>query len=106
MGKLYTVSKEMLAEKPEIRIGDKVYTVDDRMRTVEKMDGALRAAENKGKEFEMIIGCALGEGALAEIMAMDLSFSAMQRIVILVMAAMQDISEEAAEKRFRNGANV
>jgi hypothetical protein len=104
MGKLYTVNKELLTEKPEIRVGDKVYTVDDRMRTFEKMNAALAAEENQGNEFEIIIGFALGDGAAAEITGMDLSFAAIQKIVILIMAAMQDISEDAAEKRFRNGA--
>jgi hypothetical protein len=104
MGKLYTVNKELLIEKPEIRIGDTIFTVDDRMRTFEKMNEALVAAENQGKEFDIIIRFALGDDAAAEITKMDLSFAAMQKIIILIMAAMQDISEATAEKRFRNGA--
>ena len=34
MGKMYTFDNKLLVEKPEIRIGDKCYTVDDRTTTV------------------------------------------------------------------------
>ena len=34
MGKLYTIDHKLLTETPEIRIGDKVYEVEDRQKTV------------------------------------------------------------------------
>lgn len=101
MARLYAIDKELLTEKPEIRIGDKVYTVDDRMRTFEKMNVELESVNVKGNEFEIIIRNALGERAACEIASMDLSFTVMQKIIILIMAAMQDITEEQAEKRFQ-----
>ena len=35
--KLYTIDDKLLTERPEIRIGEKVYPVDDRQKTVEKI---------------------------------------------------------------------
>ncbi len=35
--KLYTIDNALLTECPEIRIGDKVYPLDDRQKTAEKV---------------------------------------------------------------------
>ena len=37
MGKLYTLDEKLLVGTPEIRVGDKVYPVDDRQKTVKKL---------------------------------------------------------------------
>ena len=37
MGKLYTLDGKLLTETPEIRIGEKVYPVDSRQKTVKKI---------------------------------------------------------------------
>ena len=37
MGKLYTLDCKLLTETPEIRIGEKVYPVDSRQKTVKKI---------------------------------------------------------------------
>jgi hypothetical protein len=100
--KLYTLDKKLLTERPEIRIGEKVYAVDDRLKTFEAMNTELSSDAASNSELKIIIKHALGESAVEEIFSMDLSFAAMQKIVILIMAAMQDITEEVAEKRFRN----
>jgi len=36
MGKLYTLDDKLLIGSPEIRIGDKVYPVDDRIKNRQK----------------------------------------------------------------------
>ena len=102
MAKLYAMDERLLTEKPEIRIGDRVYAVDNRMRTFEAMNGALNEPGGNGREFEIVLRHALGEKAYEEISDMDLSFPAMHRVVVLIMAAMQDITEEQAESRFQN----
>lgn len=38
MGKLYTLDGKLLTETPEIRIGEKVYPVDNRTRYRKKAD--------------------------------------------------------------------
>ena len=37
MGKMYALDGKYLTERPEVRIGDKVYAVDDRVKTVRKL---------------------------------------------------------------------
>lgn len=36
MAKLYTLDGKLLAERPEVRVGDRCYPVDDRQKTVKK----------------------------------------------------------------------
>ncbi len=40
--KLYTIDNALLTECPEIRIGDKVYPLDDRQKTAEKVMNLFR----------------------------------------------------------------
>ena len=42
MGKMYTFDNKLLTEKPEIRIGDKCYPVDDRTSTVKALMKKMR----------------------------------------------------------------
>ncbi|MFR5119392.1 MAG: hypothetical protein ACLTD2_05215 [Ruminococcus sp.] len=37
MAKMYTLDSKLLTGTPEIRVGDKVYPVDDRQKTVKKI---------------------------------------------------------------------
>lgn len=37
MARMYTLDKKLLCGSPEIRIGEKVYPVDDRKNTVKKV---------------------------------------------------------------------
>ena len=42
MAKLYTLDDKLLTEVPEIRVGDKVYPVDNRQKTVQAIQRAMR----------------------------------------------------------------
>ena len=47
MGKLYTLDGKLLTETPEIRVGEKIYPVDNRKKTVTKiLDAAASATKN------------------------------------------------------------
>ena len=47
MGKLYTLDGKLLTETPEIRVGEKIYPVDNRKKTVTKiLDAATSATKN------------------------------------------------------------
>lgn len=99
MGKRYAIDKALLTEKPEIEIGNKIYVVDDRLTTFEKLNKALEKA--KDNEFDVIFANFLGEAAAKEIKEMDLSFAATQKLSAYIMAAVQDITVEEAEARFQ-----
>ena len=99
---MYEVERALLEGKPEVRIGDKVYAVDDRMSTFARMNRALGDAQTELSEFGIILEHGLSKEAAAEIEEMDLSFAAMHSVVLLVMAAMQGVGEEEARRRFRS----
>ena len=53
MAKMYTLDSKLLTGTPEIRVGDKVYPVDDRQKTVKKiLDICDKNAEKK--DLDMI----------------------------------------------------
>ncbi|NLN46294.1 MAG: hypothetical protein GX153_06990 [Clostridiaceae bacterium] len=96
--KLYTVDKALLTDTPEIRIGAKVYKVDNRLSTVKKVGEAVK--EHPQEEMDATIRLCLGEAAYKEIIGMDLPAPAMQEIVVIISAAVSGITVEEAKKRF------
>lgn len=73
MGKLYTLDQKLLTNTPEIRIGEKIYPIDDRTKTVmkvTKMDtsdaekhfqnlriGAWKAGRKRSGRNELALRC-------------------------------------------------
>lgn len=103
MAKLYTMDEALLTDTPEIRIGGKIYPVDNRQKTVVKL---MNATKNIGKEYDQgamqkALALAFGEDAAKEIDGMDLPFPAYQRLFELVMAAMTGEEPEAVNARFQ-----
>ena len=93
--KQYTLDGALLAETPEIRIGDKIYKVDNRTSNVKKLE------EINQNDVEAILAVAFGEEAKNEITAMDMPFPAMMQLNILVVAAMTDDTPEKVRERFQ-----
>lgn len=91
MAKMYTLDKKLLTEKPEIRIGDKCYPVDDRTSTVKKLMKDLKAVDENSADMldadEMIIKAAFNKNA-KEILAMGLPYKAQSELSQMAMAAM------------------
>lgn len=99
MARMYTFDKKLLCGSPEIRIGEKVYPVDDRKNTVKKV---LKLFENKeGDDMDKsdeVLKIAFGEN-YKEIEALDLPFKAYQELAEMVIAAMTGEEPEDFEKR-------
>ncbi len=99
MARMYTLDKKLLCGSPEIRIGEKVYPVDDRTKTVKKV---LKLFSDKNSEaddtenVEEALKLAFGD-KYKDIEAMDMPFAAYQELVELVIAAMT--GEEPKEKK-------
>ena len=96
MARMYTFDNKLLCGSPELRIGDKVYSIDDRKNTVKK---AMKLFDKSSGKDDMetsdeIPKLAFGK-QFKEIDAMDLSFAAYQELVLMVIAAMtgQDADE-------------
>lgn len=100
MARMYTIDKKLLCGSPEIRIGEKVYPVDDRKNTVKKV---LKLFDEKSESDDMdksdeALKIAFGEN-YKEIESLDLSFKAYQELIEAVIAAMTGEEPEDFEKR-------
>lgn len=104
MAKIYTTDGKLLVETPQIQIGDKLFAVDNRKSTYDKMQEAVNKS-NGNNEERIILEYALGKAQMKEIDAMDLSMKGYMNLLTLVHAAIFDISFEEAEARFQKAQN-
>ena len=87
---------------PQLKIGDKLYTVDDRKTTYDKIQEiyADEAAENKD---DKMLELALGKEACKEILP-DIKFTEYQNLTFYVMSAItgedyETLKKAAAERK-------
>ena len=80
---------------PEVRIGDKVFHVDNRVSTVKKLDKVGR------EDTDAIIKLAYGDKEGKEIIDMDMPFPAYLELVKLTIAAMTGEDAEKIDSRFQ-----
>lgn len=106
MGKMYTFDEKLLVGGPEIRIGDKVFPIDDRKKTVKKLLKELNKIEKKDNSVidsdELIIKAAFGKKA-DEVLDIDMSFKAQQKLsqdVLAIMTGEEPEKEGDTEGRF------
>lgn len=103
--KLYTLDNKLLCEGPEIRIGDKVYPIDDRQKTVGKVM-ALQKEMNENDQqdvsklikeaFELVFTPKVAK----EIDEMNMHFPAYQKLFEIVMGAITGQEPEKVAERF------
>lgn len=98
MGKLYTLDGKLLTETPEIRIGEKVYPVDNRTSTVKKL---TKIDQN---DIDAVLKLAFGNKAAKEIDEQDIPFAAYVQLVKVVIAAMTGEDEDEIDARFQDAA--
>ena len=103
---MYSIENDLLNEKAEIRLGDMVYAVDNRLSTYLALNRALQAEGADRNELEVVLTYALGAEVFAGVLAKDYPFPVMRRLAVLAMAAMQGVDAPEAERRFRQGAGV
>lgn len=97
MAKIYTTQGRILYERPQIQIGNKLYTVDNRQSTFKKLEKQLtKDANDMEKVFEIVFGAEEAK----EIIDMDLSYQGTVDLVIYIFAAIKGIEFEEAEKEF------
>jgi len=99
---MYAIDGDKLTARPEVRLGDKIYQIDNRLSTFERINRRLKEQDGKSEsDFAIILCEALGEAAFTAICEMDLSYAVMQELVMIVLAAIQDLTVEEARCRFR-----
>lgn len=105
MAKMYTLDSKLLTGTPEIRIGDKIYPVDDRQKAVRKiLDICEKNAKNDdNKDLDMIdevFKLAFAPKDYNEIEAMNISWAAWQELFTIVISAVTGQEQEDIEARF------
>ena len=107
MAKFYALDNKLMCGGPEVRIGDRVYSVDDRKKTVVRMmDLTKKEDVSPTAVMEESLKLGLGAEAAKEIEKMDLSFAAYTELVRLVTDAMIGEEPEKMEERFQNGGKA
>lgn len=106
MAKMYTLDGKLLTEKPEIRIGDKVYPIDDRTPVVKKLLKTIKNIDQDDDSVidtdELIIKAAFNKNA-KEILGMDLPYSVQMDISQKALALMTgEEIEEIKKDRFQD----
>lgn len=103
MGKMYTLDNKLLTETPEIRIGDKVYPVDDRVNTVKKiLEISKNVSDDLNGGISKVLDLALGKDAAKEVEDMNMPFAAYQKMFELVMAAITGEDVDVIADRFQD----
>lgn len=102
MAKMYALDGALLVGKPELRIGEKIYPVDDRQKTVKKVMKICEENEDKNIEvIEEVFKLVFSKEHCKEIENMDISFKAYQEIFMLVIAACTGEDPKEVEERFQ-----
>lgn len=77
MAKMYTLDEKLLVGVPEIRIGEKVYKVDDREKTVKKVMALYNNGDKKDIEkIDEMFKLAFEPAAAKEISEMNMPWAA------------------------------
>ena len=104
MAKIYTTEGKLLCDTPQIEIGGKLFAVDNRKSTYDKIQEAIEKSNGKSEE-RIILEHAFGKAQMKEIDAMELSVKGYMTLLTYVHAAIFDISYEEAEARFQKAQN-
>ncbi len=101
--KMYTLDGKLLTETPEIRIGEKIYPVDNRQKTVKQIQAASKEVQKDDpyKGIDTVLRLALGEKAANEIDEMNMPYPAYQRMFELVLAAVTGEDPDKIADRFQ-----
>jgi len=99
---MYTLDEKLLTDVPEVRIGEKIYPVDNRKSTVTSLMKMIKENQTDSDEgIQKALALALKPGPAADIEKMDMPFPAYQKLFEIVMAAMTGEEPEEMTARFQ-----
>lgn len=99
MAKIINITDKLSQERPKIIIGEHEFEVNDSMMTVMKFEELLNDSTTDG--FKKAITLSLGEDAADKLKFDELSVGNFKVVTIAILAAMQGVEYEEAEKRFQ-----
>lgn len=98
MSKIIDISSKLTTEKPQIKIGEKLYCINNGIDTVLKFE---ELATQGSKGLIEAIKLAISEESAKEINLESISIKNFKVLTVAIMAAMQDLEYEEAEARFQ-----
>lgn len=104
MAKIINISDKLSFDKPCIQVGEKTYTVNDSLETVMKFEEVYGDGDTQG--MLECLKVAVGDEAYAELEFEKMSFKNIQVWFLAINAAMQDLTYEETENRFRKFSNT
>ena len=99
MPNIINITDKLINEKPCIIVGDKRYEVNNGLRTVMRFEEL--ATESNVKSMVEALKVALGANAVEELNVDDMSQPNFKVLLTALMAAIQGVTYEEAEVRFR-----
>ena len=98
MGQIINITEKLSSSKPKIVIGEKKYEVNHDIETVLKFEelAVVATGENMVKAIEI----SMGKEAAKELNVKKMSVPNFKVLTVALLAAMQGISYDEAEKRF------
>ncbi len=101
MAKMYTLDKKLLTGTPEIRIGEKLYPVDDREKTVKKIMAVCERDDKTADMIAEVFRLAFAPNDFKEIDGMNMPWAAYQQLFELVVSAVTGEEQGESEERFQ-----
>lgn len=94
------ITKEILSgdNHPQLKIGDKLYTVDDRQSTWDKIQSLQKEELEEKDRTKKLYDLALGRDAAEEIMTMDLPVEKSTYLNFCIMGAITGENPEELQK--------
>lgn len=99
MSKVINISDKLNLSRPKIVIQDKEYEVNDSVGVVFQFEELASQGTSDG--IFKAISLTLGEKVLEELNIKEMSLHNLKVIVIAIMAAIQDVDYDEAERRFQ-----
>ena len=99
MSKIVNITDKLNNDKPQIKIGEEYYQVNDGMETVIKFEELI--ADSSVEKLTKAVEISLGDEAAKKLKVRTWSIGNFKVLTIAILAAMQGIDYEEAEARFR-----
>jgi len=99
VAKIINITDKLDSSKPQIQIGETLYSVNNSMNTVLKFEEL--AVEAKRDSLNSAIEIALGEAATKELNLSEISMPNFQILTIAIFACMMDVEYDEAATRFQ-----
>lgn len=101
MATIINITQKIKQEPKFIKIGEATYQVNDSKNNMIEAMGLMSNADGDVKAMDLAVKKLLGAKAFAEIEKLNLTFDSYKVVFIGIMAAVNELTYEEAEARFR-----